>query len=142
MTIDRRLKCGVAVILSVVAGAGCGGSNGEKKHAVTGQIVYSGGDLATLTGHNVELALTSNPTIRSYGVIEPDGRFKLETYENGQTQAGAREGTYEARLVIVDEGDGQSKKPKIAARFLKFQMAGWTVQVPPVNDVKLTLTAK
>ena len=72
----------------------------------------------------------------------PDGQFKLETYENGQTQTGAREGTYEARLVIVDEGDGQSKKPKVAPRYLKFRTAGWTVQVPPADEVKLTVAAK
>ncbi len=142
MTIDRRLKFGVAVILSVVGGAGCGGAAGEKKHAVTGQIVYSGGDLATLSGHNVELALATNPSVRAYGVIEPDGRFKLETYENGQTHAGAREGTYAARLVIVDEGDGQTKKPKIHGRYLDFKKAGWTVQVPSAEEVKLTVAAK
>ena len=38
--------------------------------------------------------------VRASGVIEPDGRFKLETLQGGEVVKGAREGTYRVRLIL------------------------------------------
>ncbi|QEL15034.1 hypothetical protein [Limnoglobus roseus] len=141
MTIQRNLRTLAAAVLTTIAAAGCGNS-GPKTHAVTGQVVYTGGDVAQLAGHNVEVALSSDPNVRAYGVIEPNGRFKLQTYENGKIIRGAKEGAYDARVVIADEGDGQSKKPKLAVRYLKFNTSGLKVNVPATDDVQLTVATK
>lgn len=121
----------------VLAAAGCGGSSGA--HPVAGTVNWSGGDLA---GHLVEFAHPTDPNVRGFGTIGPDGRFALERLSDGKTAPGLPAGTYQARVVINDEGDGQTKKPKVPARYLDFKTSGWSVQVPPPGDVTLTVAAK
>ena len=60
----------------------------------------------------------------------------------GTPVGSVREEQSQARLVNVNEGDGQTKRPKIAARYLDFQSSGWSVQVPASGDVTLNVASK
>ena len=142
MTVDRRIRHGVAVVLSVV-GTGLSGCSdaGPATHAVSGQVVPTGGPADQLAGHLVEIVSTTDPTVRSSGVIEANGRFRLETLDEGKVHSGARAGTYPARLLLLDEGDGVAKRPKVPRRYLDTKTSGWSVQVPADGDLKLNLTA-
>jgi len=140
MTVDRRLRNGVVVVLSVVGVSGCGGS-GPTTHPVAGRVEVSGGNAAQLAGHHVEIVRTDDSTVRAAGVIDESGRFTVETLDAGQRRSGAREGTYHARLILADEGDGRPK-PKVPKKYLDANTSGWTVQVPPTGDVTLTATTK
>jgi hypothetical protein len=139
MTIDRRIRHGALVMLSVVGVTGCGGA-GQKTHPVVGQVQVNG-DAGQLAGHHVELVRTDDPTVRAAGRIDESGRFSVETLDGGQRRSGAREGTYRARLILTDEGDGRPK-PKVPKKYLDANTSGWTVQVPPTGDVTLTANAK
>lgn len=127
----RRFVTGAALVI-----AGCGSPDGAMP--VTGTVEWPGGEL---TGHTIEVSLATDPTVRGFGTIEPDGRFSLERLVDGKTVAVLLPGDYRARLIINDEGDGQTKKPKVPARYLDFKTAGWPVQVPP-GAVPLTIAAK
>lgn len=139
MTVDRRIRHGALVMLSVVGVSGCGGF-GPTTHPVAGRVQVNG-DAAQLAGHHVELVHADDPTVRAAGVIDDGGRFSVETLDGGQRRGGAREGTYRARLILTDEGDGRPK-PKVPKKYLDVNTSGWTVQVPPAGDVTLTATAK
>lgn len=138
MTLDRRVRHGVAVLLSVVGVSGCGRPDAPT-YPVAGRVEVSGGDSAQLAGHHVELARDDDPTVRAAGVIDDSGRFAVETLDGGRVRGGAREGTYRARLILTDEGDGRPK-PKVPRKYLDFATSGWTVQVPPPGEVTLTAT--
>lgn len=140
MTVDRRLRNGVAVLLSMVGVSGCGGS-GPTTHPVAGRVELSGGNAAQLAGHHVEIVRADDPTVRAAGVIDESGRFAVQTLDGGHVQSGAREGTYRARLILTDEGDARPK-PKVPKKYLDVNTSGWTVQVPPTGDVTLTATGK
>lgn len=116
---------------------GCGSASDD--HAVSGTVSWPGG---ALSGHTVEVASTADATVRGFGTIGPNGRFKLERLVNGKVAAGLPPGAYTARLILSDEGDGQTKKPKLPARYLDHKTAGWQVQVPPTGEVALTVSAK
>jgi hypothetical protein len=120
--------------LALLAVAGCGQS-GPKTHPVAGSVALAGGDSTQLAGHYVEAALTTDRTVRASGVIEPDGRFKLETLADGRVRSGAPEGTYGVRLILSDD-DGV-KRPKVSPRYLRFETSGLSIQVPAKDDVKL-----
>jgi hypothetical protein len=132
----RRIARGVGFVLALAL-AGC--SRTKNEHPVAGTITWPGGDLS---GHIVEVALATDPTVRGFGTIGPDGRFELERLVEGKTAPGLSAGEYQARLILNDEGDGQTKKPKVPARYLDFRTAGWSVQVPTATDVTLTVAAK
>lgn len=129
----RLFLCGaVAAALT-----GCGGSDGAVP--VSGRVAWAGGDLS---GHLVEVAHPSDPAVRGFGTIGPDGRFTLERLVDGKTAPGLPPGEYKARLILNDEGDGQTKRPKVPARYLDVKTAGWSVTVPATGDVALTVATK
>lgn len=142
MTVDRRLRHGVAVMVSVVGVCvtGCG-DGGPKTHPVTGEVKLVGGDPGQLAGTHVELTHADDPTVRAAGVIDEEGRFRVETLDAGRVKHGAREGRYHARLILADEGDGRPR-PKVPKKYLDAKTSGWTVQVPPPADVTLTIANK
>ncbi|MFO0806329.1 MAG: hypothetical protein U0791_24765 [Gemmataceae bacterium] len=116
---------------------GCGDS-GPKTYPVNGTITLPSGDSSPLAGHNIEASLDGEPTVRASGVIEPNGRFKLETLQNGKVVTGAREGTYKVRLVLSDD-DAASRKlarKAVPPRYFQFDTSGLAFQVPS-EDVKL-----
>jgi hypothetical protein len=140
MTVDRKVRHGVAVMFSLVGCCLVGCDGGPTTHPVSGTLELRGGDPAQLAGHHVELTRSDDSTVRAAGVIDESGRFRIETLSGGQVKTGALEGNYQARLILNDEGDGSKKKPKINKKYLDFKTSGWTVQVPATTDVTLTLT--
>jgi hypothetical protein len=139
MSVDRKLKYGVAVMISLVGCCLTGCDGGPKTHAVSGSLELRGGDSAQLAGSHLELTRSDDPTVRAAGVIDERGRFQIESLSDGQVKTGALEGSYQARLILNDEGDGR-KKPKIHKKYLDRKTSGWTVQVPSPGEVTLTLT--
>ena len=139
----ERLRRGALPALAWmgVALAGCSGSSYDTQ-PVSGKVVLPNGDAAPLAGHLVEVVRPDDPTVRASGMIRSDGSFELETLQDGKVRRGAKPGNYRARLILSDEGDGQAKKPVVAARFLDHKTSGWTVQVPATEEVKLTITPK
>lgn len=121
--------------------SGCGQS-GPKTHRVSGKLVVQNGDINQFKGHQIEATLVDNPEVKASGMIEADGSFTLETLDKGTLYSGAREGKYQARIVLVDEGDGQTKKPKVPRSYLQNKTSGWSVQVPAQGEVTLTLASK
>lgn len=136
-TTQRMIRCGVAVTLAALAGCS---DAGPETYPVAGRVEVGGGP-GLLAGHHVELTRTDDPTARAAGVIDGAGRFRVETLDRGRVKGGAREGSYHARLVLADEGDGRPK-PKVPRKYLDFKTSGWTVQVPAAGDVTLTVAPK
>ena len=141
MTMKRKIRYLMAVTLSGLGAtlAGCSDA-GPKTYPVVGRVEVGGGP-GLLAGHHVELTRADDPTARAAGVIDEAGRFRVETLDRGRVTQGTREGSYHARLVIGDEGDGRPK-PKVPRRYLDFKTSGWSVQVPAAGDVTLTVAAK
>ena len=146
MTSYRRVRAGVALSFAaacVALTAGCGQSN-PKTYPVAGKIVLAAGDASKLVGHYVEAALESDPAVRAAGVIGTDGSFTLETLQAGAIRKGAREGKYQIRILPADEDDDGRKlrKPPVAARHLKFETSGLSLQVPANGDVTLAVATR
>ncbi|MBN9120278.1 MAG: hypothetical protein J0I06_14155 [Planctomycetes bacterium] len=107
---------------------------------MSGKVTLVGGP-EKLAGHHIEAALDGEPTVRASGVIGPDGAFTLETLHNGKILKGAREGTYQARIVPADEDENgkKLKKPPINPKHLKFETSGLSFRVPADSDLALEL---
>lgn len=137
----RRLYSFALIFFAGISTAGCGSSNSIKTHEIAGQIVFNGGDVKELAGHHIEAVAEADPKLRATGVIEPDGKFRLETLNDGKLQSGAPAGKYVARLVINDEGEG-TERPKVRfnRRYLDFKTSGWTLEVPNKQAVALSIT--
>ncbi len=144
MTLNRRLLPRIGVLLAVFALVpGCG-DGGPKTYRVSGRIELPGTDPSVLAGHNVEAALSTDPNVRTFGVIGSDGRFVLETLQNGEMRRGAVAGTYNARLVLSDDDPASRRRvaQAVAGRYLKFETSGLTFQVPASSDITLPLAPR
>jgi hypothetical protein len=122
---------------------GCS-SPGPTTYPITGRVELAEGQSGLLSGHHVEIVLSTDPTIRAAGVIQPDGRFTLETIHSGTLHLGAKEGTYQARVVLSDD-DPESRKQAtkaIAARFFQFSTSGLSIRVPTKEEVTLQLSRR
>lgn len=119
--------------------AGCA-NEGSKAHKVSGKVVVESGEVQQLAGHLVEVVSINDPSLRASGTIEKDGRFRLESLEQGKVVGGVKPGSYKAKITIVDEGEGQAKQPKIPARFLSYDSSGWDLIIPSKTDVTLSIT--
>lgn len=142
-SISYRQFASLAPLVAVVALAGCG-QRGPTTHAVEGRIELKGEDVAQLTGSTLEVARTSDPTVRGFGEIQPDGSFRLRSLQAGELRTGVVEGQYAARIIPNDE-DGESRKRAVRAvapRFLKFETSGLKVDAPSSGAVVLTVTAR
>ncbi len=118
--------------------AGCGPGT-PKTYPVSGKLSLSSGDVSQLAGHFIEASLEGDPNVRASGVIGPDGSFSLETLHSGIILKGVLEGKYQVRIVRGEEDDDgkKLKKPPVAPRYLKFDSAGLSLDVPPPGDVVL-----
>jgi len=129
----------------LVTGAlsGCA-SSGVKVYPVKGKVEIKDGDVAILTGSNVELMQESDPLLRPSGKIEADGGFSLQTLHEGKILPGAPEGKYKARIILGDESDAGVPKRKgdpIHKRFFDFETSGLTVTVPS-GDYTVSVSKK
>lgn len=124
----------------VICAVSIGCDSSARRQVVNGRLEVTAGSL-DLKGHLIEVALDTEPTVRGSGLIEEGGKFKLEMLDQGKP-AGVKPGSYRARVVIVDEGDGQTPRPKVPARYLDFKTSGWQLTVPTTGEVKLELVAK
>ncbi|HZZ77256.1 MAG TPA: hypothetical protein VFE62_01985 [Gemmataceae bacterium] len=133
-----RVLASFVLIAGILALAGCG-RNGRKLHPLRGRVVLPGADVNLLSGSFVEFALATDPSVRSSGVISPDGSFKLETLENGSTRAGIAEGKYQVRIVLANEDSQKrlSAENAVPARYLEFKTSGVIVDVPTKSDVSI-----
>jgi hypothetical protein len=130
-------------LLMLLGLVGCG-SNGPKTHAIAGRIELQGGDVAQLTGSTLEVSLVSDPTVRGFGEIQPDGSFRLQSLQAGELRTGVLEGRYTARIIPNDE-DGESRKratKAIAPRYLKFETSGLSVESPGSGEIVLSIAAR
>jgi hypothetical protein len=144
MTLKRPLLPRIGVLLTAFALLpGCG-DGGPKTHRVSGRVELPGTDASLLAGHNIEAALSTDPNVRASGVIGSDGRFVLETLQNGAMRRGAVAGTYNARLVLSDDDPASRRRvaQAIAGRYLKFETSGLTFQVPTSDDITLPLAPR
>lgn len=131
-------------LVGLVTLVGCGGSNGPKTYAVKGKLDLAQGDIGALSGHNIEVVLENNPLVRAAGQIQDNGVFTLETLADGVIRKGALEGTYRARLVVVDD-DAESKRRAIEAinpRYFQFEDSGLSFRVPAQEVVTLQVSAR
>ena len=102
-------------------------------------------ELMRLAGGHVELMLDTDPTVRSDGLIEPDGSFTLQTLHQGQVLRGAPAGSYKARIILPEPEDGGGRKGRPApvhSRYLDFKTSGLSVTVPTSGSVTLTVSRK
>jgi hypothetical protein len=127
--------------LLVLVLVGCG--TGVKLHPVTGQVTFADGEVATLAGHHVEVALIEQPTQRANGIIRPDGSFVLETLDAGTFRQGAQAGTYQVRILLADEDDqgNHLPRPPLARRYFSFAESGLSLTVPS-GAVTLTVSKR
>lgn len=136
-------KCGSRVVIRatfLLFLVGC--SKSDEQVPVQGRVVFAQGDSSIIAGHSIEFAHTTETTLRASGTIGNDGRFSLETLHKGKLLKGAKPGTYNARLVFNDEGDGQTKRPAIPPRYLQFATSGWQATVPHTGDLEFTIASK
>ncbi len=128
----------VAGSLSIV---GCG-RGGPKTHRVNGLVEHTSGDVELLVGSTIEVALVGDPSVRASGEIGENGYFKLQSLHNGATITGAREGTYQARIILSDDDRAKLRQAAkaVAPRFRDFKTSGLIVTVPASNEVTLTVS--
>lgn len=136
---SRLLFAGFWPCLLLAAGCAAGG---PQAHAVDGRVTWPAGDSSSLAGNHIEAIQVQDPDVRASGLIGADGRFALETLEKGKLLKGAVQGNYQVRLVLVDEGDGASRKLKIPKRYLDIKKSGWSLQVPAREAVNLVIASK
>src|SRR5689334_4028766 len=126
----RTIRAPVAALaaLGLLGALGCG-RVGPKTYPVQGKVELASGDVRELAGSHVEAALAGDPAVRSSGEIRPDGSFSLQTLHAGVILKGARQGEYQARIILADEGGGRRRRP-LDQRFLQFGTSGLTFRVP------------
>jgi hypothetical protein len=123
--------------------AGCSGG-GPKTHAVSGKVEVKDGEVAILTGSNVEMMLETDETLRSSGKIDSTGAYQVQTQHGGKILDGAPEGKYKVRIVLGDESDEGVPKRKgnpIHPRYLDFATSGLSFTVP-ASDYTVSLSKK
>ena len=125
------LLCGIA---------GCG-PGGRATHPIKGQVRVASGDSQVLGGHSLELALETDPQVRAFAAIDPDGRFKVESLIDGVVRDGALEGRYRARVVLGDDDPEQQQRARaaISPKALSFDTSGLSIAVPSTGDVSLII---
>jgi hypothetical protein len=129
--------------VALVLLTGCSGG-GPKTHAVSGKVEVKDGDVAMLTGSNVEMMLETDETLRASGKIDAAGAFEVQSQIEGQLLKGAPEGKYKVRIVLGDESDEGVPKRKgnpIHPRFLDFATSGLSFAVPS-GDYTVSLSKK
>ena len=128
----------LSALAALISLTGCTQS-GPPVHAVQGQVQLQGGDISTLSGHVIEVALASDPRVRASGEIKPDGKFELESLLDGKIKKGALEGKYTARIVLADDDPQQRRTAAqtIHPKFLKFESSGLGLEVPAKEPVQL-----
>jgi len=162
MTSARR-TCGrgvvVLAVLALVMLSGCG-DRPPTTHAVRGKVVFTDGDVKKLADAeaSVEFVLESDPSIRAYGQIQPDGSFEMQTPYKGKTLSGAAEGTHHVRILLQEmppepelDDDGKpypAKKgkgkvePPVNLRFLDTKTSKLTCTVPTSDEFTVTVSKK
>jgi hypothetical protein len=125
-------------VIPLLTLTGCTQS-GPPVHAVKGQVQLQGGDISPLSGHIVEVALASDPSVRASGEIKPDGKFELESLLEGKIKKGVLEGKYTARIVLADDDPQQRRTAfqTIHPKFLRFESSGLGLEVPAKEPVQL-----
>lgn len=120
---------------------GCG-PGGPRTYPVKGAVELVEGDVKQLAGNHVEAALTTDPSVRASGEIQPDGSFRLETIHAGTILKGAREGQYQVRIILADDDPASLRRryATLATRFLRFQTSGLSLQVPATGDLTLKVS--
>jgi hypothetical protein len=129
-----RVSLGSAIVpaLFLFLLAGCSGQS-IKTHPVSGKVEIKDGDVAILTGSDIELKHEDDEFLRPTGDIDSSGHFSLNTLYQGEILQGAPEGKYQARIILGDESDEGVPKRKgnpVHPRFLDFATSGLTVTVP------------
>lgn len=120
---------------------GCRESGGAVTYPVNGTVVLESSEPALLAGHNIEIALESDPAIRAFAEIQPDGHFELNTLHEGTVHAGAIEGVYRARIILSDD-DALTRKQlakTIDPKALMFDSTPFVVQVPADDPVLISV---
>ncbi|MEW4564905.1 hypothetical protein AB1K70_20435 [Bremerella sp. JC770] len=111
-------------------------------HPVTGTVMLGDGSLA---GGGIIKFRTTSPdgeTIKAHGLIQPDGSFRLTTFQEGD---GALEGEHQAILFTPAISDGESTVavPSFPKRYRKYETSGLTFHViPGENDFQIQLETR
>ena len=140
---DARVRTGIVLMVLLLNVLGCG-RGGPKVYSTRGKVELLGADVKLLAGSFVEAALISDANVRSSGVIQPDGSFKLGTHHAGSVVNGAGEGKYQVRIVLADD-DKQAYRQAVTAiapRFLDFKTSGLFIDVPSSADVTIELSPR
>ena len=111
--------------------SGCGGSGLPSTRAVTGKVIYKGGDVKVLEGGTVEFQLVSDPNVIAGGEIKADGTFALSTWsKDGRTEVkGAAAGEHKVRVDPPRPDEVESRR-LIAARYRSFDKSGIRITLP------------
>jgi hypothetical protein len=116
---------------------------GPQTFPVHGKLVAKNGDLKPFVGNMIEFRSESDPTIRSYGQIQPDGSFSLSTVYAAKSLKGAVAGVHKGRfpLDIDEDADGRPKKGKRSfdTKIARFELSGWEITVPVTQEIVLTI---
>lgn len=130
----RTVLFRLAVVGWLFAVPGCA----RETYPVEGTVVVSG-DLSALAGSVVEAVAEGEPHKRASGEIQPDGRFVLETLQDGRIHPGAPKGTYRVRIIPSDDSRQIRRKAlaAIPARYLKLQTSPLTLTVPATGEIVL-----
>ncbi len=117
--------------LLVIAGlllccvSGCGPRE-PKTYAVTGKVVFKGGNVAQLQGWVVQFQSAAEPDQRAVAEIGEGGAFKAVSVVSNRGKEGVVEGQHRVAVVNVLNENAKVIHPK----FMKFETSGITVTVP------------
>ncbi len=116
------------------------GCNGGQPNA-TGHVTLPEGSAFVFAGDTLELRAKQDLQQIAFGQLNPDGSFRIESLVDGKLVRGAREGIYQARIVIADDDythKAQAAKV-IPKKYFSFETSGLTVQLPS-TDIQLKLS--
>jgi uncharacterized protein YodC (DUF2158 family) len=145
---DRLMDAKFVTLTGVLAAtgllAGCG-KPGLETFPVSGKVVLKSGGPAPIAGNVIEFQSETDPTIRSYGMVEQDGSFTLTTLHAGKPLTGAVAGVHKGRYPMEidgdfdDDGNPRKGKRRLNPKYARFEKSGWVIQVPVSGEVILTI---
>jgi hypothetical protein len=125
-----------ALVAALALLTGCGGKG---VYPVDGKVVYTDGTVAKdLAGHSVNFE-SDELQVSATGEVQPDGTFRLGTYEHDD---GALPGKYRVSIApLLPIGDAAPPKAVIDPKYGQLDSSGLEATIEPKSNA-LTLTVE
>lgn len=136
---QTRLFLPAWLLLATLVVTGC--DSGPAVYPIHGKLTASSGDPSLLAGHSIEIVSRENNQIRSFGSINPDGTFEIESLIEGKLVKGALPGDYAGRVVFTDDDPAQRHQAMqlVPSKYLNIDSSNLSLKVPSDSAIEWNL---